>query len=50
VRSEIKAYFINLFNHAEFSTPNLTITSAQFGQISSTADPRIIQLSARLTF
>ena len=57
---EIRADFFNLFNHAEFSNPNTTITSGSFGQISSTGvlnsgtagdqQPRVIQLSARFTF
>src|SRR6202030_3668460 len=54
---EIRADFFNLFNHAEFSNPNTTITSGSFRQISSTGvlnsgtagdqQPRVIQLSAR---
>ncbi len=42
--------FFNIFNHAEFSNPSTTFTSGTFGQISNTADPRIIQLAARLMF
>ena len=47
---EIRADFFNLFNPAQWSNPNISITSGTFGQISSTGDPRIIQLSARFTF
>jgi hypothetical protein len=52
---EIRADFFNLFNHAEFNNPSTTITSATFGQISSTGtgnDPmtRVIQLAVRFTF
>jgi len=50
VKFEIRGDFFNIFNHAEFSNPNVTITSSLFGQISSTADPRIIQLAARFSF
>lgn len=56
VKLEIRADFFNLFNHALFNTPNTTITSATFGQISSTGvvggdpQPRVIQLAARFTF
>ena len=50
VKLEIRADFFNLFNHAQFDVPNTSITSGTFGQISSTADPRIIQLSARFSF
>lgn len=47
---EIRADCFNCFNHTEFNNPNTTITSAVFGQISTTADPRIIQLAARFIF
>ena len=50
VRAEIRADFFNLFNHAEFDIPNRSITSTQFGQVSTTADPRIVQLAMRITF
>jgi hypothetical protein len=50
VKLDIRADFFNLFNNAQFNNPNTTITSGTFGQISSTGDPRIIQLSARFTF
>jgi hypothetical protein len=47
---EIIGSFFNILNHAEFNTPTTSITSSTFGQISGTADPRIIQFTARLTF
>jgi outer membrane receptor protein involved in Fe transport len=50
VKLEIRADFFNVLNHAEFSTPNLNIGSPQFGQISSTGNPRIIQFAGRFTF
>jgi hypothetical protein len=40
----------NVFNHAEFSNPDVSIASPTFGQITSTFDPRILQISARFTF
>ena len=49
-RLEIRADFFNAFNHAEFQLPNTNIGSPNFGQISSTGDPRIIQLAGRFTF
>jgi hypothetical protein len=47
---EIIGNFFNILNHTEFANPSTSITSSTFGQISSTADPRILQLAARLTF
>ena len=50
VRSEFRAEAFNILNHTQFSQPNTTITSSSFGQISTTADPRIIQLALRVSF
>ncbi len=65
VKIEFRAEFFNLFNHANFLNPGVVnegdgvtfnattgnnINSSQFGQITSTYDPRIIQLALRLTF
>ena len=54
VREDLKmeycADFFNLLNHAEFSAPITSITSGTFGQITSTAPPRIIQMALRLQF
>jgi len=47
---EFHADFFNIFNHAEFNNPNVTITNGTFGQITSTAPGRIIQLALHLTF
>ena len=42
---------INAFNIVMFAAPALNITSANFGKITSQANgPRIVQVSARLTF
>ncbi len=42
---------INLFNFVNFGGPNLSITSAAFGKITSQADsPRVVQISARVSF
>ncbi len=50
VKLEIRADFFNILNHAEFSNPSTTLSSKFFGQITTTGDPRIIQLAAKLTF
>ena len=47
---EIRADLFNAFNHAEFGLPSTNIGSETFGQISTTASPRVIQLAARLSF
>ena len=65
VKLEFRAEFFNLFNHVNFLNPGVNNNndgtfsgaatgnnpnSAQFGQITSTFDPRIIQLALRLAF
>ncbi len=50
VTMELRAEFFNLFNHAEFNDPVTSITSSNFGQIISTAPPRIIQFAAKFSF
>lgn len=42
---------INAFNITMFGAPSLSFTNANFGKITSQANgPRVVQLSARLTF
>jgi Carboxypeptidase regulatory-like domain/TonB-dependent Receptor Plug Domain len=50
LKLEFRAEFFNIFNHAEFSNPDTNINGGTFGQILTTADPRIIQLALRLSF
>jgi hypothetical protein len=47
---EFRADFFNSLNHAEFNNPSTSFTAGTFGQISSTASARIIQLAVHLTF
>lgn len=56
---EIRADAFNVFNHANFANPNLTLDSPQFGVISSVVGassttnptgPRIVQLALHLSF
>ena len=65
MKLEFRAEFFNIFNHTNFTNPNVinngngtfsggapgtNINSPRFGQITSTFDPRIIQLALRLSF
>jgi len=50
LKLELRFEFFNLLNHAEFNNPDTNVNSPTFGQILNTADPRIIQIAARLTF
>jgi hypothetical protein len=65
LKVEFRGEFFNIFNHANFLNPGVTnsgngaysggssgsnINSSLFGQITSTYDPRIIQLAVRLSF
>jgi hypothetical protein len=48
---ELRVEAFNAFNHPEFSNPSGTSTSAQFGQILSTANnARIMQISLKYVF
>ena len=50
LKAVLRLEAFNVFNHAEFSEPDTGLASPTFGQITSTSDPRILQISARLTF
>jgi len=47
---EFRADAFNIFNNVEFSNPDTNIGDPNFGQISSTADPRILQLALHFKF
>lgn len=40
----------NVFNHTQFMDPNDNILQPTFGQVTSTYDPRILQIALRLMF
>jgi hypothetical protein len=40
----------NVFNHTNFLNPNSSISSTQFGRITSADDPRIIQFGLKYNF
>lgn len=48
--AELRLEAFNIFNHTEFLNPDTNPNSGTFGQITTTADPRILQLALRLTF
>jgi hypothetical protein len=50
LRMEFRAEFFNLINHTNFAAPISAVSSAGFGSITSSTDPRIGQLSAKLIF
>jgi len=46
-----RAEFFDTFNHPQFSNPNVSVSSATFGQISTmSVNPRLIQLALKYTF
>jgi hypothetical protein len=47
---EVRADAFNLFNTVQFSNPDTNIGDPNFGQISNTADPRIMQLALHVKF
>src|SRR5262249_49423055 len=50
-RTEFRAEFFNLFNHANFSNPATTFNNSTFGQITSTSvNPRFVQLAVKIAF
>jgi hypothetical protein len=49
-RLEIRFEAFNSLNHVNFSNPTSTLTSAQFGRITSAGAPRILQFAMKYTF
>ncbi len=47
---EFRAEFFNLWNHAQFLNPNSNISSSNFGKVTETQDPRLIQFALRYKF
>lgn len=47
---QFRAEFFNAFNHTNFTAPNADFSSASFGTITSTFDPRQVQLGLKLSF
>ena len=49
-RLEFRFETFNTFNHTQFKEVSSTFTSSNFGQVTSTWDPRVLQLAAKLYF
>lgn len=50
ISTQFRAEFFNAFNHTSFLGVSTNVDSALFGRITSTHDPRIIQLGMKLYF
>ena len=48
--TQFRVEAFNLFNHANFNTPENTRTNPNFGKILSAGDPRVLQLALKLSF
>ena len=46
---ELRVEAFNLFNTAQFGSPNGVLGSAAFGTITTAFDPRVIQIAVKLT-
>jgi hypothetical protein len=49
-RVELRFEFFNLFNHANFATPDPSLPDSTFGLIQSASDPRILEFAVKYTF
>ncbi len=47
---QFRSEFFNLFNRVNFNNPNNNLSSAQFGRITSSGDPRVIQFALKYVF
>jgi hypothetical protein len=51
VKVQLRAEFLNAFNHPQFNNPNVDPTSSEFGKVTSQGNlPRNIQLGIKLIF
>jgi hypothetical protein len=49
-RLELRFESFNTFNHTEFQNIDVGSTDPNFGQVTSTYDPRVLQLGAKFSF
>ena len=50
MRLTFRGEFYNLFNQTNFLAPTTDLSSANFGRVAGTFDPRFVQLALKLTF
>jgi hypothetical protein len=50
VDAELRMDAFNVFNHANFGNPNTNINSVNFGQVSTTQGPRVVQIALHFRF
>jgi hypothetical protein len=51
VHADFRAEFFNIFNHTQFFNPDGNVSDgAQFGQVTQTRDPRLVQFALKLFF
>jgi len=49
-KTEIRADFFNIMNHANWNSPTSALNSSTFGQVTAFGSPRLIQLAMKLYF
>ena len=47
---QVRWEIFNVFNRVNYGAPNTSLNSANFGRITSTGDPRIMQFALKFTF
>lgn len=50
VNLQLRGEFYNMLNHTNLGDPNTTLSNGTFGRITSTGDPRVIEVGAHLSF
>lgn len=49
-RLQVRSDFFNIMNHGNWNAPTVSISSSQFGQVTTFSSPRIIQMAMKLFF
>jgi len=50
IQLQVRAEYFNVLNHTRFNDPSVSLSGSGFGQILGAQDPRIGQLSLKLSF